>query len=80
MSEPIAESLAEIAKYETLAEKAYAEMYESHRPAVCYGDFKGYFADAIGAAGRAGLSDEVKRLTDRLNYCRKVYRRQFAGF
>ncbi len=80
MTESQQQSLAQIAQYEALAEKAYDEMYDSRSPAVCYGDLKDYFAAAIGAAKRAGLDSEVKRLTERLNHCRAVYRSQFAGF
>jgi hypothetical protein len=80
MSEPDEAALSEIARYEALAEKAYDEMYDSRRPAVCHSDLKDHFASAIGAARRAGLASEVKRLTDRLNHCKAVYRSQFAGF
>lgn len=71
---------AEMAKYEMLAEQAYNEMYESRSPRTCYSNLKDYFADAIGAARRAGLPEEVKRLEQRALDCRRVYRSQFAGF
>jgi hypothetical protein len=80
MSAPDKSSVQEITKYETLAENAYNEMYDSRSPAACYSDLKDYFAMAIGAAKRLGLHEEAKRLTARLNHCRKVYRSQFAGF
>jgi hypothetical protein len=70
----------EVAKYEALAEAAYNEMYDSRSPAACYSDFKDYFAMAIGAAERAGLPDQAKRLSARLYQCKDVYRSQFAGF
>jgi len=35
---------------------------------------------AIGAAERAGLHDDAKRLSARLTHCKEVYRSQFAGF
>jgi hypothetical protein len=70
----------EIAKYEALAEKAYSEMYDSRTPAACCNDLKDYFASAIGAAERPGLHGEAKRLSERLDHCRQVYRNQFAGF
>jgi hypothetical protein len=73
-------SLKEIAGYEALAEKAYAEMYDSRSPAACYSDLKDYFAQAIGAAERFGLNTEAKRLSKRLDHCRQVYRNQFSGF
>ena len=72
--------LAEIRKFEQLADKAYDEMYDSRTPAACYSDFKDYFASAIGAAERAGLGAEAKRLSDKLNHCRQVYRGQFSSF
>ena len=70
----------EVAKYEALAEAAYDEMYDSRSPAARYSDLKDFFAMAIGAAERAGLHDEAKRLSARLDHCKKVYRSQFSGF
>jgi hypothetical protein len=74
------DSRKEVAKFEALAEGAYNEMYDSRSPAGCYSDLKDYFAMAIGAAERAGLRDEAKRLSARLAHCKEVYRSQFAGF
>jgi len=74
------DSRKEVAKYEALAETAYNEMYDARSPAGCYSDLKDYFAMAIGAAERAGLHDEAKRLNARLDHCKNVYRSQFAGF
>jgi hypothetical protein len=71
---------AEVARFEALAEKAYSEMYDSRSPAACYSDLKDYFISAIGAAERAGLSDDAKRLSDKLAHCKKVYRSQFSRF
>jgi hypothetical protein len=73
-------SRKEVAKYEALAETAYNDMYDSRSPAGCYSDLKDFFAMAIGAAERAGLHDEAKRLGERLKHCKDVYRSQFAGF
>jgi hypothetical protein len=73
-------SLKVIAEYETLAEKAYAEMYDSCSPAACYSDLKDYFAQAIGTAKRFGLDMEAQRLSKRLDHCRQVYRNQFSSF
>ena len=55
-------------------------MYDARSPATCYSDLKDYFAMAIGAAERAGLHDDAKRLSARLDHCKNVYRSQFAGF
>jgi hypothetical protein len=63
-------SREDVAKYEALAEAAYDEMYDSRSPAACYSDLKDYFAMAIGAAERAGLHDDVKRLNARLDHCK----------
>jgi hypothetical protein len=70
----------EIAKYESLAEAAYDQMYDARSPAACYSDLKEYFAMAIGAAKRSGLRNEATRLHERLDHCKQVYRSQFAGF
>jgi hypothetical protein len=70
----------QVADYEALAEGAYAELYDSRAPAGCYSDLKDYFAQAIGAAERAGLTDDAERLTKRLEHCKQVYRSQFSTF
>jgi hypothetical protein len=80
MPSPHEARLKEIAGYEALAEKAYAEMYDSSSPAACYSNLKDYFAQAIGAAERFGLNTEAKRLSKRLDHCRQVYRNQFSSF
>jgi hypothetical protein len=72
--------LKAIADYEARAEQAYADMYETRYPAGEYSDLKEYFALAIEAARRAGLSDEVERLSKRLEHCIQVYRKQFSTF
>ena len=74
------DSRNEVAKFEALAEAAYSEMYETRSPAGSYSELKECFAMAIGAAERAGLHDEAKRLSARLKHCKDVYRSQFAGF
>jgi pyruvate carboxylase len=74
------DSRKEVAKFEALAETAYDEMYDARAPAGCYSNLKDYFAIAIGLAERAGLHDDAKRLSTRLDHCKKVYRSQFAGF
>ena len=74
------DELRTMAELEALAEKAYDEMYETRFPAGLYSEMKDMFADAIGAARRAGRPDEVERLTKRLEHCKAVYRSQFSGF
>ena len=74
------DSRKEVAKFEALAETAYNDMYDSRSPAGCYSDLKDFFAMAIGLAERAGLHDDAKRLSARLDHCKKVYHSQFAGF
>jgi hypothetical protein len=80
MASPDDDARARVAEYEALAEKAYDAMYDSRNPAAHYSDLKDYFAEAIGAAERAGLTQEAERLTRRLDHCREVYRSQFSGF
>jgi hypothetical protein len=80
MSPPDETLLAQLRKYEALAEKAYDDMYDARSPAACYSDLKDYFASAIGAANRAGLPQEADRLTKRLEHCKQVYRQQFSTF
>jgi hypothetical protein len=71
---------AEVARYEALAEAAYDEMYETRSPTGPYSDVKDFFSLAIAAAKRAGLHDEAKRLSARLEHCKQVYRSQFSQF
>jgi hypothetical protein len=80
MADSDEDSRKEVAKFEALAETAYNDMYDSRAPAGCYSDLKDYFAMAIGLAERAGLHDDAKRLSARLDHCKKVYRSQFSGF
>ena len=72
-------SKEDVARYEALAEAAYDEMYETRSPTGPYSDLKDFFALAIGAAERAGLPDEAKRLNARLEHCKQVYRSQFSN-
>ena len=72
------DQLRKMAEFETLAEKAYDEMYETRFPSGLFGDVKDFFALAIAAAERAGRPDEAERLGKRLEHCRQVYRKQFS--
>ncbi len=77
---PLEAATKQMAEYEALAEKSYSEMYDSRSPHVCYSDLRDYFAQAIGAAERAGLKVEAERLTKRALHCMQVYRTQFGDF
>jgi hypothetical protein len=70
-----------VAEFERLAEAAYAAMYDVRPRNVkdCYDDAQLYFGQAIEAALRDGLADEVARLTLRFEHVRNVYNRQFRG-
>ena len=70
---------AEVARFEALAEAAYDEMYETRSPTGPYSDLKDFLSMAIGAAERAGMHDEAKRLNARLEHCKQVYRSQFSS-
>ena len=74
------DELQKMARYEALAEKAYAEMYETRYPAGLYGEMKDVFVDAIAAATRAGRPDEAERLTNRLDNCKHVFRKQLGNY
>ena len=80
MPEPDQSLLEQMRRCEALAEKAYDEMYDSCYPAGEFSDLKDYFALAIDAARRAGLSEEAERLSKRLEHCIQVYRKQFSTF
>ncbi len=71
----------EIESYEKLAETAYEAMYEARPYAAkdCFDDARGYFTKAIEVAKRAGLGNEVARLTTRLDHIVNVFNSQFRG-
>ena len=48
-------------------------------PPAPYSELKECFAMAIAAAERGGLHDETKRLNERLEHCKNVYRSQFSS-
>jgi hypothetical protein len=80
MASPEQDARRQLAEFEALAEKAYDDMYDSRSPAGCYSDLKDHFAAAIGVATRAGLTEDVARLTRRLGHCKQVYGGQFSSF
>jgi hypothetical protein len=71
----------EMERNEKLAEAAYDAMYEA-RPSMvkdCFDDAHGHLTEAIAMAKRAGLNDEVTRLTTRREHIVNVYNSQFRG-
>ena len=73
--------ILEMKNKEQRAEAAYDAMYEeSPRSAKDYcDDARGFLAEAIDLAKRAGLEDEVVRLTARRDHIVSVYNSQFRG-
>lgn len=73
--------ITELKKYEQLGETAYENMYEARPYLVkdCYDDARSCFSKAIDAAKRAGLENEITRLTLRRDHIIKVYNHQFRG-
>jgi hypothetical protein len=73
--------IAEMKMNERRAEAAYDAMYEaSPRSAKdCCDDARGFLAEAIDLAKRAGLADEAARLTARCDHIISVYNSQFRG-
>jgi hypothetical protein len=71
----------EIENHEKRAEAAYDAMYEArpHNVRDCFDDAQGYLTEAIAIAKRAGLDDEVARLTVRRDHFVNVYNNQFRG-
>lgn len=71
---------ADLAVFTLRGERAYDAMYAAFHPtsaAAHYSDAKDFFASAAGAAQRCGRDEEVRRLTERLNHIRRIYRQQF---
>ena len=80
MSEPAPAEREHLAHLVALGEKAYDDMYETHDQSaatVCYCDAKDAYYDAIGLARRLGLDDEARKLEERLQHIKAVYRHQF---
>jgi len=71
----------ELERNEKLAETVYEAMYEAKPYMVkdCFDDARSYLAKAIDIAKRAGLNDEVTRLTARRDHIVSVYDSQFRG-
>ena len=73
---------SQLTNCERIAEQAYDDMYEkAHSPSAAtgyYSDAKEAFSDAILAARELGLDKEVKRLEERLEHVKKVFRSQFT--
>jgi hypothetical protein len=67
----------EIARFEALAEEAYAGMYDAHRPKEHAEDALLNMQRAIDAAAALGLKDEAQRLTERRDHIQSVYNHQF---
>jgi predicted Rossmann fold nucleotide-binding protein DprA/Smf involved in DNA uptake len=73
---------ARLANCERMAEQAYDDMYEkAHSFSAAtgyYSNAKDAFSGAIQAARELGLDEEVKRLEERLEHVKKVFRSQFS--
>jgi thioesterase domain-containing protein len=77
----MSDAAADIARYEQLAEAAYAEMYDARprAPKDHYDDARLFLSRAIEVARDANLADEVARLTLRRTEITDVYDHQFRG-
>jgi hypothetical protein len=73
-------TLADMEAHERRAEAAYAAMYDARRPKDDYEDAMSALGDAIKAAEAAQSSPDAKRLKQRRDHIREVYKRQFRGF
>jgi hypothetical protein len=70
----------EMKNNEKLAEAAYDAMYEASPSSKdCFDDARGFLDKAIDLAKRAGLEDEMARLTARRDHIVSVYNSQFRG-
>ena len=67
----------EIARFEALAEEAYAGLYDAHRPKEHAEDALTNLQRAIDLAKAQGLGDDVTRLTERYGHIKSVYDHQF---
>lgn len=81
ISPVMAEERDTVRAWETLAERAYDEMYDARGPSsamACYSRAKDYLTDAIAAARRLGEEATAERLAKRLAHIKAVYRSQFT--
>jgi hypothetical protein len=77
----VADPLAEVARFEKLAEASYVAMYDA-QPRMAksyYEDAMLYLAKAVTEAERAGNVAAAERLTLRREHIRNVYNNQFRG-
>jgi hypothetical protein len=77
----VADPLAEIARFEKLAETAYEAMYDALPRMVKshYEDAMLYLGKALTEAERAGNVTTAERLTLRRAHIRNIYEHQFRG-
>lgn len=77
----MADPLAELARFEKLAETAYEAMYDALPRMVKshYEDAMLYLAKALTEAERAGNVTAAERLTLRREHIRNVFNNQFRG-
>jgi hypothetical protein len=64
---------------ETQAEAEYTALYESTAYTARYSETKEAFHDAIALARKLGREADVKRLEERLQTIKEIFRRQFPG-
>jgi hypothetical protein len=69
----------ELAKFESLAEASYTQMYDAPRDRArdCYEDAMKYLAEAIKLAERDHLVEAIERLKIRKQHIYDVYTHQF---
>lgn len=70
-----------VAKFENLAEAAYAAMYDARPRNVkdLYDDAQLNYGRAIKVANRLGREDEAARLTQRMKEIEKIFNNQFRA-
>lgn len=72
-------NLDSLRRCKALGEKYYDQMYETRLGATgLYSDAKDAFYDAIAAAKKLGLTEEVEQLSARLDHIKAVFRSQFS--
>jgi hypothetical protein len=72
-----ADDIARLEKLVALAESEYGKMYDPLRATGAYSGAKDAFIDAMALARKLGLEDEARKLGERLEHVKAVFRKQF---
>jgi hypothetical protein len=72
-------NISQLRKLKALGEKYYDQMYDARTGlSGLYADIKDVFRDAVALASELGMAEESRRLGERLEHIKAVFRSQFS--